>query len=110
MQLLFHRNIPSLGYVSLKQGCTNYVARSSQRTNQQRLTKSGGGRIRTDDLEVMSLASYLAAPPRDVEFIIVTSTVRMGKCQLLAGFPAAMSSLLTIGIPGQTPRPAFNRA
>ncbi len=26
--------------------------------------KSGGGRIRTDDLEVMSLASYLAAPPR----------------------------------------------
>lgn len=25
---------------------------------------SGGGRIRTDDLEVMSLASYQAAPPR----------------------------------------------
>ena len=25
---------------------------------------SGGGRIRTDDLEVMSLASYRAAPPR----------------------------------------------
>lgn len=29
--------------------------------------ESGGGRIRTDDLEVMSLASYLAAPPRDNE-------------------------------------------
>ena len=27
---------------------------------------SGGGRIRTDDLEVMSLASYRAAPPRDM--------------------------------------------
>ena len=27
--------------------------------------KSGGDRIRTCDLEVMSLASYLAAPPRD---------------------------------------------
>ena len=26
---------------------------------------SSGGRIRTDDLEVMSLASYRAAPPRD---------------------------------------------
>ena len=26
--------------------------------------KSGGDRIRTCDLEVMSLASYLAAPPR----------------------------------------------
>jgi hypothetical protein len=30
----------------------------------QDLEQSGGGRIRTDDLEVMSLASYLAAPPR----------------------------------------------
>ena len=27
---------------------------------------SSGGRIRTDDLEVMSLASYRAAPPRAI--------------------------------------------
>lgn len=30
----------------------------------------------------MSLASYLAAPPRDMEFIIVASALRMGKWQL----------------------------
>ena len=30
--------------------------------------KSGGDRIRTCDLEVMSLASYRAAPPRDMKF------------------------------------------
>ena len=29
-----------------------------------RITENGGDRIRTCDLEVMSLASYLAAPPR----------------------------------------------
>ena len=36
----------------------------------QDLDQNGGGRIRTDDLEVMSLASYLAAPPR-VRFAIL---------------------------------------
>jgi hypothetical protein len=33
------------------------------------ITENGGDRIRTCDLEVMSLASYLAAPPR-VSFLL----------------------------------------
>ena len=38
-----------------------------QKTPQRALGgKSGGDRIRTCDLEVMSLASYRAAPPRDM--------------------------------------------
>lgn len=39
--------------------------------------QSGGDRIRTCDLEVMSLASYRAAPPR------VRWSVRVGDCFLL---------------------------
>ncbi len=42
------------------------------------LRLSGGGRIRTDDLEVMSLASYLAAPPR-VRVVILSTTSNRGK-------------------------------
>jgi hypothetical protein len=40
--------------------------------------KSGGDRIRTCDLEVMSLASYLAAPPR-VRSSIITHRLAVGK-------------------------------
>ena len=37
----------------------------------RRVLQSGGGRIRTDDLEVMSLASYRAAPPRVILDILI---------------------------------------
>ena len=49
--------------------------------------KSGGGRIRTDDLEVMSLASYLAAPPRDNETRNPSISGDYGKVPLLQTFP-----------------------
>ena len=35
-----------------------------------RKSASSGGRIRTDDLEVMSLASYRAAPPRAIVILL----------------------------------------
>ena len=40
---------------------------------------SCGGRIRTYDLEVMSLASYRAAPPRDVDGRILSSLGTMSR-------------------------------
>ena len=43
---------------------------------------SGGGRIRTDDLEVMSLASYLAAPPRVRIGHFITGAVDRQQLQL----------------------------
>ena len=47
-------------------------------------SKNGGDRIRTCDLEVMSLASYRAAPPRVVGLLaksdgIIATNVRPGK-------------------------------
>ncbi len=62
------------------------------------LYKSGGGRIRTDDLEVMSLASYLAAPPRDNEICYPSITTPAGEVALSAGFTGGTAvGLLTIG-------------
>jgi hypothetical protein len=52
------------------------------------LLVSGGDRIRTCDLEVMSLASYLAAPPR-VRILIIASGVAAGKVQCIAFLAAA---------------------
>ena len=48
--------------------------------------KSGGDRIRTCDLEVMSLASYLAAPPR-VIFYGARRTSQPGLLLLHQGQP-----------------------
>jgi hypothetical protein len=53
------------GNVVVRGFLTNSAAQ--QKTPQRALGgKSGGDRIRTCDLEVMSLASYRAAPPRDM--------------------------------------------
>ena len=45
-------------------GCNADRRRVSETLGLAVFRKSGGGRIRTCDLEVMSLASYRAAPPR----------------------------------------------
>ena len=58
--------------VVLKEFLTNRgVATKNLPTGVGRL--SGGDRIRTCDLEVMSLASYRAAPPRDMLYCLLLS-------------------------------------